>query len=454
MRRTVFLVLGVFELAIAAVLLAIGVLLPGPLGVRASFARAERLTGNGQKQLTMLSSELAELRSPRVRQLALKVEPRLKRTLGSLAEGMDTWARALDPQLVQQLSDGVAQLASFLDQSVAPVAGRSAARLEKTSAALQEDALVLGQLLKAAPPDLKAAREVYESLGRFNEGLERVSVLMDADRLKAMRDGFKGMEGSLATGADQVARLASYNYPVVKFNGLKPKVDEKPFWPQGDRVADGMRKGAKALQAAGKELDVQAANLPKLQQSLEESRRSVLRTRAALGKALKDQDKLEAVLRRVPQTTARLADDLPALTADLAKVLREAERLKEVAAALRSKQQNVEAAAKTWPALRTRLLVSAERLRELEQTLDPALTDPTSLGTRLDRLEQKHQQGLADLGHSLGEVRDVLPEMADTTATIVLLVRCLLWLSASLAAFHGLAQFLKLRHRPRPAAAA
>src|SRR5437899_2244179 len=98
MRRTVFVVLGVFELALAGVLVGIGLLLPGPDAVRAGFARAERVTASSQKQVALLRTELAAMRGPRVQRLIREVEPRLPRTLGSLAGGMEAWAGALDPE--------------------------------------------------------------------------------------------------------------------------------------------------------------------------------------------------------------------------------------------------------------------------------------------------------------------------------------------------------------------
>ena len=44
------------------------------------------------------------------------------------------------------------------------------------------------------------------------------------DRLETMRDGFRGLDAALSTGADQVDRLADYRYPVVRFSGLLPEI--------------------------------------------------------------------------------------------------------------------------------------------------------------------------------------------------------------------------------------
>jgi DNA repair exonuclease SbcCD ATPase subunit len=485
MRCVLSFALGILELAVASILLALGLLLPAASDVRQNFNRIEHVADRSEKQVQALREQVGTVRDPKVQQFLADLGPHLPRlkerlkgdvsfesarevsqSLGTLARAMEEWANSLDPALVKQLSDGTLQLASFLDDSVATTASTSAARLEKTTAALRKDAEVLTRLLKDAPPDLKAARDIHEGLLRFSEGLDKVSVLMDPERLKAMREGFKGMETSLETGAVQVDKLASYTYPVVKLNGFKPPtVDDKSFWPEGEKIAEGMRKGAKALKAAGKELDAQAVNLPQVQKSLDESRKSVARTRDALGRALKDHDKLEAVLKSIPRSTARLAQELPTVSADLARVLREAERLKEVAAGLRQTHKNMASAVAKLPKARQGLRDSAARLRDLQARLDSLqnvrsqetlqrtveLADAAAqvvplLAARLERLDTPHQ-GLAALSDNLGEVRDSLPGMADSTVTFVTLLRWLLWCVGLLVAVHAATQFLAVRRQ-------
>src|SRR5262245_53897039 len=486
MRRSLFVALGVLELTVAGILLTIGLLLPVESAVRDNFKRVERVADNTEMQVVALRNQVGRVRDPQVQRFLKDLGPHLprikqrlqgdatfetareaSRSMGSLASAMEEWANAMDPALIQHLNDGTQRLASFLDDSVAKTAGQSAARLEKTTEALRKDAEVLTRLLKDAPPNLKAAREIHESLSRFGEGLDRASLLMDPERVKAMREGFKGMETSLDTGAAQVDKLASYTYPVVKLNGFKPPtVDEKSFWPEGEKIADGMRKGAKALKAAGKELDAQAASLPQLQKSLEESRKAVKQTRDALGRAIKDQDKLEAVLKTMPQNTARLAAELPALTADLTRVLREAERLKDVSASLRQTQKGMAAALEKLPKARQGMRDSAVRLRAFQKQLDEAVTSPRSkdtlrktieltdaaaqvvplLAAQIEQLDTPHQ-GLEALSRNLGEVSGSLSQMEDTTVTVVTLLRWLLWCAAALAIVHAASQFLALRQR-------
>src|SRR5205085_5352732 len=122
---------------------------------------------------------------------------------------------------------------------------------------------------------------------------------------------FEGLETSLTTGAEQVERLTGYTYPSVSFEGVRPVVEQKPFWPEGEKIAAGMRQAAKGVRAAGKELEELGNDLPRLRSSLAQSRRVAEATRSALGAALKQQEKVEPLLRDVPEHAARLAEDLP-----------------------------------------------------------------------------------------------------------------------------------------------
>src|SRR5262249_11370432 len=159
-----------------------------------------------------------------------------------VAAGLDSMGATFDGTRVQKLGDGLGETAAFLEERVIPGAAKAADQLETSTKALRADAEHLTRLLKAAPLDLKVAREVHDSLGRFSEGLDKMNTVLKLERLGTMRDGFKGLEDALGTGADQVEKVAGYTYPMVEFNGLKPVVDQKKFWPEGDKIAEGMRK--------------------------------------------------------------------------------------------------------------------------------------------------------------------------------------------------------------------
>src|SRR5207244_2259625 len=98
------------------------------------------------------------------------------------------------------------------------------------------------------------ARDIHDSLGRFDEGLEKMLKLIELKRLDAIKDGFAGMETALDTTAGEVERLSGYTYPHVKMGGkLKIEMEQKPFWPNGEKVSGGLRKATEGVRAAQKE---------------------------------------------------------------------------------------------------------------------------------------------------------------------------------------------------------
>jgi hypothetical protein len=148
----------------------------------------------------------------------------MRDALGEVARGLGGLKETLDPAAIGKLSIGLGETATFLDARVAPVAEKAAEHLDQSTAALREDAKRLTSLLREAPPDLKAVREVHDSLARFRQGLEKMNSVLKLQRLETMREGFRGLEDSLTSGSEQVDRLASYTYPAVTFNGLIPQI--------------------------------------------------------------------------------------------------------------------------------------------------------------------------------------------------------------------------------------
>jgi hypothetical protein len=486
MRRSVFLFLGVLEFVVAAVLVGFGWQLPTRGDIDQTFGRAERVTRRAGGQVRVLQGQVHDLRRPELQDLARQLRGESKTVatalkaqtinfeqlqaasgaLGDVATGLDGFADTLDAERVGKLGDGLGATASYLDEQVAPSAGQAAARLETSTASLREDAQRLGELLRYTPLDLKAAREVHDSLGRFGEGLDKMHAMLAMQRVGTMREGFRGLEGSLTTGAEQVERLSGYYYPVVTFRGIRPEVEQRKFWPEGDQIAGGMRKAAAGARAADQEMASLEADLPRLRASLDESRKVTDRTRQALAVALAQQDKVEALLRDVPEHTARLAEELPRLGGDLARILRDTERMKEVAAVLRQAQQGIDAAVARWPGLRLSLTQSAHLLRGMRQQLDQVLerrqeyeaalkqtivladTFATVLPLFLEGLDkqlQEQERGLGDLGHSIDDVGDALPAYAQATAGLVWTARLLAWLVALVVALHGAYLVLSVR---------
>jgi chromosome segregation ATPase len=480
MRRILFLSLGVLELLSAAVLVCFAWQLPGRREVEDAAGRAERVTQHTGEQVRRLRDQIAVLRTrrPQMQELALRLQREMRAvndelqsqqidyntvktvsdSLGDAAAGLDGLSDTMDPKGMEQFGQGLKATADFLEKEVGPAAAKAADELDKTTEGLRADARHLSAVLKTAPPDLKAARDIHDSLAKFDQGLERMQDLLKVERLGAMREGFKGLEQALSTGAEQVERLSGYSYPVVTFHGLKPSVEQRAFWPAGDKIAEGMRKASKGTAAAAEELELLSKDLPKLRQSLQESRKATGATRDALAVALKQQDKIEALLKSVPQHAARLTEQLPNLSSSLAKVLRDTSRLKEVGKLLRQTQTAVESAVEHWPELRKNLGRSAVLLRTTQKQLKNVLTHRADYEASLrntvvlsrtfsaalplltEQLEMElgdQEQALSNFGDSLDDAHAALPGFARGASDILQTTKLLLGLMAAIFALHG-----------------
>jgi DNA repair exonuclease SbcCD ATPase subunit len=480
MRRIVFLSLGVLELCVGLTLAAFAWQLPGPEQVHDGVGRVDCVARQTGDQVGRLREQLHTLRQtrPQMQDLAKKLRDQTQlvaqnlehqridygtvRTvsdaLGDAAKGLDGLSDTLDPKAVRDLGAGLKGTADFLDEKVAPAAARAADHLDQTTEDLRIDAERLSRLLRDAPLDLEAARQIHDSLGKFDDGLGRLGDRLKPDRLGAMRDGFKGMQEALTTSADQVERMAGYTYPVVTLRGLNPSVEQRRFWPEGVQIAADLRRAAKGAAAAVEELDGLDDDLPRLRASLEESRKVAAATRDALGKALEQQDKVGGLLKDVPAHAARLADELPHLGADLSKVLRETDRLKEVAGLLRQAEKGVDAAASRWPELRQSLAQAAKLLRAtqgqlkialdhraeyeaaMDQTVQLAKTYSAALPLLTEQLDydlNDQEESLKNLQDSIDQAAAVLPEWDRTASRVLQTTRLLLCLTAAVAGLHG-----------------
>jgi uncharacterized phage infection (PIP) family protein YhgE len=460
MRHIVVLSLGVLEFVIALVLLMFAWQLPGPNQVRDAVGRVERVSRQTGEQVAHLRDQLKGLRQQRpemirqsralkdhldqvirtleLQKLDLAAMRNLNDSLGDVARGLDGLSEVFNPELIRQLGVALETTASYLDEKVVPAAADAALQLERSTALLKADAERLAALVKDAPLDLKAAKEVHEALGHFTEGLDRVAPPERLKNLITLREGFKGMETALNSGAGQV--------------------EQRPFWPEGGKIAEGMRDGAKGAGAAVKEMAGLNDDLPKLQKSLEESRKIALATRDAIGEALKRQDKLAPLLKDMPAHAARLAESLPKLGDDLAKVLRDTARLKEVAGSLRKADKSLQEAAKRWPDVRKTLVGSADLLRQAQGRLRPALDHPERYENAMrdtivtakalsaavplitDQINDdlnEQERSLGHLGKSIDSVTDVMPDISNTAAGLLQSMRLLIALVALVFALHG-----------------
>jgi hypothetical protein len=478
MRRTIFRVLGILELLVAILLVDLGCELPKTADVERSFQSAERVTDRSGTQVKILHQQVQDLRRMELQQLSARLQKQTRavttmvrgqsvdfdtvRTmsdaLGEVAGGLNNLADTLDPVAVGKLSTGLGDAADFLEQKVVPSASQAADQIDESTASLRDDCRRLSLLLKEAPPDLKPLRELHDSLARFRGGLDRMNTLLKLPHLETIRDGFRGLERALISGAAQVERLAGYTYPSLQLYGSRPQIQQRPFWPEGGEIADGMRKAAAGAKAAGKQMDSMSADLPEIRTALGESSTMADQVREALGLALKSQDKVEPLLKEIPTHAARLADALPKLGSDLARILRDTQRMKEAASALRQVQQGVDRTVARWPELRKTFARFAAILTATHDQLDhavmyrqeyeaamqqsvqlaesfasilPLVTD--QLDSRLDEEEET----LTELRYSLEEVGNALPAYAQTTSRLIQTGRLLAWLVAGIVGLHG-----------------
>src|SRR5262249_32265441 len=160
------------------------------------------------------------------------------------------------------LGAGLGQAADYLEDRVAPAATKAADNLDKSTDALAADARRLADLVNSVPRDARPLEAVVAGLGEFEEGLARVEKVLEVEDFEAIREGFTGLDEALTGGAKQVDRMAKAPMPSVTVVGFLPRVEQKPLWPDAKATADGMRKAAKGVVAAGAALDELNKDLP------------------------------------------------------------------------------------------------------------------------------------------------------------------------------------------------
>lgn len=479
MRRTALLVLVVLELVVAVTLVQMGRQLPARAEMEHSFTKVENVTRQAERQIHQVRDQVHLLRQTQLEGHLQRMQKQLRAltktlreqtidfqtvaatrdALGSIAKGLQGLGDTLDPRGIDQLGAGLKVTAVFLEDKLLPAAQTAADQLDKSVGLLQEDARLAARFLRELPSSFDTLKEMHDSLAQFDKGLSKMAVTLHTERLQTMRAGFDGMYVALSTGADQVERLGNFTYPVLTFDGLKPEVEQRAFWPEGERIAAGLRKAGKGVKAADAQMGEMLKNLPDVEQSLRASHKVVASTRAALAEALAQKTRVEPVLKELPSHAAKLADNLPRLGHDLAQVLRQTESLKEVATALHQAQRGLQDTARQWPELRKAVLASARVLQTTQEQLDRALNSkeeyedalaqtialadasatlaPLLFRETLRQLEGQ-EKSLDQLGNSLGEVGDILPHYGHTAGQLIHTGRWLAWLVAAIVLLHAL----------------
>jgi hypothetical protein len=481
MRRVLLLCVGVMEFVVALALLSVAWQLPGAQPVGDAFRRAERVSRQTSGLVGRLRGQLYDLKQKRPelvmlsRQLKTQMDVvlaqvkeqrvdfniggNLDEALGHVARGLDGIGETFDPESLRKIGQGLNGAADFLDAKLAPAASQAALQLERSADTLKADAVRLRDLARSAP-DLTAARQIHDGLAKLTEALDKSAPLARAENAAAMRDGFKGLETALNAGADEVKKLAESQYPVFSLIGMTPKIEAKPYWPEGTKIAEGMRKAGAGAAAAAREMSALVQDLPRIQKALEATRQTAEGTRLALAEALKRQLKTDPLLKDLPEHAARLAEELPELSAGLARVLRDTGKLKDAAAVLRQVKMTLDEAARRWPDLRANLARASELLRtaqtqlkkvlmnrgDYERSLDEAVRQAAAFSSDLPRLTDSlgrelddQERSLGELQISLGEVSDTLPAAGAGLTRLMQTIRLLLVLGALVFLLHGAA---------------
>ncbi len=486
--RTFHRVIGLMELGVAVALVVLGAQIPSEREVTAGFGQVSQVTAGSEKEITLLRGQVdhlkrqdfakrAELLRQHTRtvsetaaqqQIDFRTVEAMAQAMGDVSKAVRGWADTVDTDRMKTVSAGFGATADMLDKNAA-ASEKAANEVDQAMADIARDGARLAQLLKQSPPDLKSARIVYDGLGTFDAGLEKLDDMIKTERMEAIKDGLAGLDESLTGTAGQVEKLGALTYPVMTINGLKPMIESKAFWPDAPQVAEGLKKASSGVKATTKELDRVNKGLPDIRKALAESRKSIARSRESVGTALKQQGEAEKLLVAIPTEVAALADGLPKIGKSFSTILRETKKLKELAAAMRATQAILDENTKRWPEIAAGLKQSAVVLdqaqlqlktaaknrdqyeRAMASTSEVAKSFADMLPELTDQLDSRLDQQHASLGQveqGLAEINSSMPAVEGQTVRLLRTVRWLLWLVGGLVMLHAV--YVLRMTKPRP----
>jgi methyl-accepting chemotaxis protein len=218
-----------------------------------------------------------------------------------------------------------------------------------------------------------------------------------------------------------------------------------------------LRALAQALEASQQELLKQADLLPGLRAWVEASKTSTADVRRDLARVIQDRLAEDPLLRNTPLHLASIAEDVLSMSEDLGRLLRQAHRLRTVAARLRQSRELSTVAQKRLNEMRTSLVDFAGVLRRLETSLREARQKGTfkstleqtltvlaafvdALPVLTDSLEnqlEEQDQSLGRLQTSVDRLSETLPQSGREAARLVQMARLLMLLIGGLFLLHG-----------------
>jgi chromosome segregation ATPase len=275
--------------------------------------------------------------------------------------------------------------------------------LQSLAQRLQEQTRAVTSTLQSQDVDFETIRTLHDVLGEAAAGFESLADSIQPNQVGDLGDGL----GEAAAFLERIV-------------------------PASSKAAEELEKAADALRADTVKHQEKAATLPK----------------------------------DIRVKTARPAEELPALSKDVAQLLRGTEKLKEVAQTLRQAQKSAQAARERWPEPQKALVRSAALLRATRKQLKTILDNPQQyeaarqqgvrvgetlavmvplLTEQLNGQLTDQDEGLSELGQSIDEVGDLLPAYGHTLSRLLQIGRLLAWLVAAVTCLHGVYLMLSAR---------
>jgi ABC-type transporter Mla subunit MlaD len=488
MRRWTWITLGVLEVAGAVAMIALALGLPGSSDVRQARESALRTTAAASEQVRLLRDQVEGLRASSLdettdrleqasRALAVTLRGRtldadklaaLRDATARAADGLDRAAASFDPAALGSLANGMDAAARLIDDQIVPASRRAADALTASTASLQTSSARFAALLRGTTPDLKPLVTLNDGLGQFEQGLGAVKEMLNPQAVAGLQIGLAGVSGTVKSVLPAAEQVASLSYPVPVLNGLVPSYRMQRLIANGPEIVDQIRQAIGVVDSINAVVAKFAARLPAILSAMDASRQAIAASRQVLTAALANREAVEGLLKEMTEQSARLAEDLPGLTGNLAEGLRSVATLGPMADALRRAGAGLRAGAGAWPEVQGGLKATAALLRasseqvghvidqraNYEANLDQfaGLAESSSrviagLGDGLETRLDRERLVLTELGRGIDQTGRLLPAWTDAATAALHVARALALLLAAGLGVHGLSLLAAARER-------
>ena len=368
-------VTGVLQCFLALALFYVGWLLPTSQQAAKPFLDATNVVKEARKEVALIRDETQRIRRPELLTLTAELQDQVRITTKILSE------QQIDFESVTKARDALRALSEVLDE---------------TGRALEPQ---LRQIVGGTDADaaVQVLRTMHDGLGSFDGGLKSVRDILDVDTMTGLKNGMEGARDLLRGIAKEVSRVwPGTNTTIVPSD-----------------IGANLRKTADGIDSTRQIIDTIIANTPKLQQSLDESRKLVSGTQEMLTKVLKGQSELKDTISRGSQL-ARNATKV--ITASAKMLALGSDQLGQVI----EHRSDYEQAVKHIPAIG----------KALEETLEVSRETIKGL--------YGHERSLSALNDSLESIEKTVPETGIVVGQFVTISKALIWLVALMAGINGI----------------